>query len=294
MLKLATICTFARIHQSIMNIIKNVIIFILSFALFSFDAKADSKYMQLIGDADKAIEKGDYQQAINLLGEALRAEPDNSGNVMLLSNIGMLNYYIGADSLAIQYLTMAHDMAPESVTILSNRAKVLSETRRLGAALRDLKEITRLDSTLYRPYLNIGVIYLTVGDTASARIALDKMARLTDTSKSRECTAALAWYASIKGDNVNAVKQYSTLIAQESTADLYAARALCHVALEHYTEASEDIAEGMSLNPDCPELYVARACLNKRTYRNDDALNDAQRAIDLGADKRRVKSLLNL
>ena len=267
MLKLTTICTFARIHQSIMNIIKNVIIFILSATVFSFAVKADSKYMQFIGDADKAIEKGDYQQAIQLLGEALRTEPDNSGNVMLLSNIGMLNYYLGADSLAIHYLTMAHDMAPESVTILSNRAKVFSETRRLGAALRDLREITRLDSTLYRPYLNIGVIYLTVGDTTQAKVARD---------------------------NVDAIKQYSTLIAQDPTADLYAARALCHVALEHYTEASEDIAEGMSLDPDCSELYVARACLNKRTYRNDDALNDAQRAIDLGADKRRVKSLLNL
>lgn len=277
-----------------MNIIKIVIIFLTSAAVFCPRAIADSRYMQLIGNADKAIGKGEYREAIELLGEALRTEPDNSGNVMLLSNIGMLNYYIGADSLAIHYLTMAHDMAPESVTILSNRAKVFSETRRLGAALRDLTEITRLDSTLYRPYLNIGVIYLTVGDTAKAKVALDHVARLTDTSKSRECTAALAWLASVKGDNIDAIKQYSLLIASQPTADLYAARALCHVALEHFSEASEDIAEGMSLDSDCAELYVARACLSKRTYRNDEALKDAQRAIDLGADKQRVKMLLNL
>ena len=274
--------------------LKYVIFSFLSFFAFMLPAWADTPYLKLVDDADKAVAKGDYQLAINLLNEALKIEPDNSGNVMVLSNLGMLNYYMGSDSLAIGYLTMAHQMAPESVTILSNRAKVYTETNRLGAALRDLEKITRLDSTLYRPYLNMGVIYLTAGDSARAHVALDKMSKLTDTSKSRECTAALAWLATVRGDNVDGLKQYSILIAQEPTADLYAARALCHVALDHFSEASEDIAAGIELDAECAELYVARACLNKRTYRNDDALNDAQKAINLGASRDRVKSLLNL
>ena len=274
--------------------LKYVIFSFLSFFAFMLPAWADTPYLKLVDDADKAVAKGDYQLAINLLNEALKTEPDNSGNVMVLSNLGMLNYYMGSDSLAIGYLTMAHQMAPESVTILSNRAKVYTETNRLGAALRDLEKITRLDSTLYRPYLNMGVIYLTAGDSACAHVALDRMSKLTDTSKSRECTAALAWLATVRGDNVDGLKQYSILIAQEPTADLYAARALCHVALDHFSEASEDIAAGIELDAECAELYVARACLNKRTYRNDDALNDAQKAINLGASRDRVKSLLNL
>lgn len=294
MLKMSSIRTFAVIPQRVMKMLKYVIFSFLSFFAFMLPAWADTPYLKLVDDADKAVAKGDYQLAINLLNEALKTEPDNSGNVMVLSNLGMLNYYMGSDSLAIGYLTMAHQMAPESVTILSNRAKVYTETNRLGAALRDLEKITRLDSTLYRPYLNMGVIYLTAGDSARAHVALDKMSKLTDTSKSRECTAALAWLATVRGDNVDGLKQYSILIAQEPTADLYAARALCHVALDHFSEASEDIAAGIELDAECAELYVARACLNKRTYRNDDALNDAQKAINLGASRDRVKSLLNL
>lgn len=273
-----------------MNALKIVIFLCWSFS--SLVALADSPYLKLIDDADKAIGKGEYSRAIEFLDEALRLEPDNSGNVMLLSNIGMLSYYMGRDTMAINYLTMAHEMAPESVTILSNRAKVLSETGRIAPALRDFKAIAQLDSSLYRPYLGMGVIYLTAGDTIQARQALDRMKTLTDTSRSRECTAALAWLDALVGDNADAVTQYSILIDMEPDAGLYAARAQSYVALEYYTEASEDIAEGLKLDPECAELYVARAFLNKRTYRNDDALADAQRAVDLGADRARVRAII--
>ena len=273
-----------------MDILKFVIFLCWSFS--SLVALADSRYLKLIDEADKAIGKGEYPRAVALLDEALRLEPDNSGNVMLLSNIGMLSYYMGRDTMAINYLTMAHEMAPESVTILSNRAKVFSETGQFAPALRDFKTITQLDSTLYRPYLGMGVIYLTAGDTIQARQALDRMKTLTDTSRSRECAAALAWFDVLVGDNADAVTQYSILIDLEPDAGLYAARAQSYVALEYYTEASEDIAEGLKLDPECAELYVARAFLNKRTYRNDDALADAQRAVDLGADRARVRAII--
>lgn len=272
---------------------KYIISIFLFFAGLLF-AEAGSRYLKLVDDADKAIAADDYPRAIALLTEALKTEPDNSGNVMVMSNLGMLNYYIGRDTLAIYYLSLAHDIAPESVTILSNRAKVYMETGHPRHALNDLETITRIDSTMYRPYLTQGIIYLAASDADNARRVLDRMCTLTDTSKSVECTAALAWLANLTGDNREAVRQYGILIELDPSAEFYAARAMSRVALEEYAEASEDIAEGMKLNDECAELYLARACLNRRTYRNDDAMNDAQRAIDLGADKVRVKTLLNL
>lgn len=276
-----------------MSILNRLVLFVL-ITIASVSSFAESKYVKLVEDADKAVAKGDYATSIALLEAALKAEPDNSGNVMLISNMGMLNYYMGADSVAIYYLTLAHEMAPESVTILSNRAKVLTETGYYKQALKDWDAVSAMDTTLYEPHLKKGVIYLLLNDTVRASNALDAMCKRVDVTKSIECAAALAWMSQIKGDDMTAIKYYTILINDHPTADLYASRAMCYVNLENYPEASDDIVEGMSLSIECSELYVARACLNKRMYRNDDALNDAQRAIDLGADSNRVKALLNL
>lgn len=268
-----------------------IIIFSLVAALA---ADAESQYIKLVERADKAIADGDYKQAISLLGEALRSEPDNSGNVMLLSNIGMLHYYTGNDSLAIHTLSLAHDIAPQSVTILSNRAKVLKETGHYAAAIADYDAITQIDSTLFLPHLNKGVIYLSAGDIDRATDELRRVEAMTDATRSLECSAALAWLASATDNTTDALKYYSALIALEPSAEFYAARALCFVTQENYPDASTDIAEALRLDPDCAEIYVARACLNKKMYRNDDSLADAQKAIQLGANPARIRALLNL
>ncbi len=278
--------------QDNQNMFLRYLIASISFIYTVLPLMADNKYLQFMNDADKAVEKGDYQRAIDLYSEAVATEPDNSGNVMLLSNIGMLHYYQNNYSLALMYLSLAHDMAPESITILSNRAKVFSEAGYSGSALQDYDRIIQLDSTKYKPFLGKGIIYMQMGDTLKASNAFEKMALLTDTSKSRECTAALAWLAAVREDGREGIKQYTILINEEPTADLYAARAICYVSIDDFTSASEDIAEAIKLNELCPEIFVARAYLNKRTYRNDDALKDAQRAIELGADKQRVRRIV--
>ena len=268
-------------------------VFVFTITAFPSFSK-DDDYLKLVDQAEKAIAKDNYPEAIKFLTEALKAEPDNSGNVMLVSNLGMLYYYTGADSLAILNLSVAHEMAPESITILSNRGKVYLETGQLRNAMDDFESIIQLDSLNVNALLNKSVILLTAGEIDTAASILDKVATLTDVSKSIECSAAMAWLASLHGDDQEALKHYSSLINLQPSASLYASRAISHVALEHYIEASEDISAGMDLDDQCPDLYLARAYLNKKTYRNDDSLSDAQKAIDLGADRQRVRALLNL
>lgn len=275
------------------NIMHRLIFTILAlFALLPL--AAEKTYIKSVEKAEKAIADGDYLAAIAHLSDALRAEPDNSGNVMLISNLGMLQYYTGQDSLAIISLSIAHDMAPQSVTILTNRAKVLTENGLFKAALADYDSIIALDSTLYNPHLQKGAIYLATNDIPAAETELDLVRTMTDPDKSLEVSAALAWLASLKNDNDEALLRYSALIKMSPSPDFYAARAQCYIAKEDYPEASEDIAEGMKLDDKCPDLYIARAALNKRMYRLDDALADAQRAIELGADPARLRTLLNL
>ena len=84
-----------------------------------------SDYIKYIELADEAVKKQDWNRAEALLREAMQSEPSNPQNVMLLSNVGMFQFYRGEDSLALHTLSEARAIAPASTVILNNRAKVL-------------------------------------------------------------------------------------------------------------------------------------------------------------------------
>ncbi|MDE5982828.1 MAG: hypothetical protein K2G92_06920, partial [Duncaniella sp.] len=66
-----------------------LIIFLLATAPFSIMAQSSS-YTDLVGDADKAIAAGKWDEAEQLLVKAMRLEPANPFNVLLMSNVGMM------------------------------------------------------------------------------------------------------------------------------------------------------------------------------------------------------------
>ena len=62
---------------------------------------ADTPYLDLVEKADKACADGKWIEAASLLQNAIDSEPANPGNVLLLSNLGMVRYNLGLDSLAV-------------------------------------------------------------------------------------------------------------------------------------------------------------------------------------------------
>ncbi len=248
--------------------------------------------MKLVEDADKAIAKEDWISAEQSLLEALRTDPSNPGNVMLLSNLGMIQFYTGRDSMALASLTDAHRIAPASVTVLANRARVLTAIGLTDKAIDDYNLIQQLDSTAWQPYLYRGLISLAIGDTDNASADLTKLESLRPDDI--DTHIALAALASALEQPDKAIPHFQALIKLDPQADYYAGRAFCLLQKDQLQDAAEDIASGLELDDRCAELYVCRALLNKKRYRKDDALTDAQRAIDLGANPSRIKMLLGL
>lgn len=252
---------------------------------------AQDSYMKLVEKAEKTIDKGEYLEGARLLLQAMKLEPDNAGNVMLLSNVGMLYHYCGLDSMAIVTMNQVAEMAPESVTINSNRARVLEETGMLDEAFDAYGRVLALDSTLVEPRISRGIILLRSGDVMAAE---QEIAGLSPDLKDSRYMGLMALLAEARADYQKAIVYYTRLLDAEKSADIYAARAMCHVRLENLTDASEDIQNAIELDADCAEAYVARACMKRRSFLNDESLNDAQHAIDLGADRNRVRALLNM
>ncbi len=247
------------------------------------------RYFALMGEADEAIAQEEWTEAENKLLEAMRLEPANPLNVLLLSNLGMVRFYSGRDSLALATLNDAHNMVPTSVTVLKNRAKVLAATGHEREAYDDYTTILELDSAAVEPRMRHGMIAMRLGDLTTAEADFNELMR--QAPESREANLGMASWLTANGRHKEAIPHFTQLIKLEPSADYYASRAACYLMEEDLMAASDDIAAGLQLDPADGELYLYRAVLNKMRFRPDDAKADARRAIELGENPARVHAL---
>lgn len=253
-------------------------------------AKSQNSYLDLAEEADKAIKEHRWRDAEMVIEEALESEPENPSNVLLLSNLGIVRFNLGQDSLALEVLNKAHRIAPASVVVLENRAKVFRSMGRDKDAYNDYSRIIELDSTLLEPRFLHCMIALNFLDLASAQADIDAIERMAPDSDELAISRVSLYQTTGQPDK--AVEQYSILIERAPSAVYYGGRAACLLMLEKYGEAAEDIAAGLKLDESDSELYLYRAYLHKRRYHYRDAENDKRKAISLGADPQRAEALL--
>lgn len=245
-----------------------------------------SEYINLIGEADNAIAEERWSDAESLLLNAMREEPENPTNVLLMSNLGIVRLAAGKDSLALEILNRAAQIAPSSITVLGNRAKVLCAMGRDVEAYNDYSRIIELDSMAVDVRCRRGMLALYLGDTDTAEKDFVFVEHLAPGNENAAIGLALL-YSSTNRPN-DAITQYTKLIKQNPAVEYYSGRAALYLLTKQLNEASADIADGLALSPNDAELYLYRAYLNKLRYRNDDAEADLKRAIELGADPDRA------
>ncbi len=234
-------------------------------------------YYGLIGSADKAIAESDWTAAEEYLLTALANEPQNPTKVMVMSNLGIVQYNLGRDSLAIETLSRAHAIAPRSVTILFNRGQVFEAMGQFDKAYNDYTRVLELDSTMTDNLFAHAILSLNLDKTAEAE---KDCKYLQNVAPDNELThRAWATYYSVTKQWAEALPHYTALLAEKPSADDYCGRAVCFLMLNRLNEASADITSGLELEPDNRNLYFYRAHLNKARYRNDDARADIKRAL---------------
>jgi len=246
--------------------------------------------MDLVEESDKACEKGNWEEALRAIDSAIEWEPDNPGNILLLSNKGMIQYNLGLDSLAIATLTEAHRMAPKSVTILSNRARVLTSCGFDADAIADYETIMELDTLNSDARFHHGLLSLRHRDFNRAKADFDwLLANKPDTPESNIAQATL--HCSL-GEYAEAIPYYTHILDEIKEPEYYGGRAYCYLMTGELQEASNDIAAALEKSPADGELYLYRAALNKMRFRPDDARKDALRAIELGVEPSRAEQFI--
>lgn len=246
-------------------------------------------YFLLMGEADRAIADKNWAEAADRLSDALAVKPDHPSNALLLNNLASVYTCMQQDSLALDAYSRALDIAPNMVTVLTGRGRLLLANGRDAEAMNDFNRAISLDSLSTDARYFHGMISLYRGNLEQAERDFGILQSVAP--KSFDTAIALATLYSLSGRERQAIPYLEQLIKEDASPEYYASLAGCHLALDELTEASQTIGDGLKLYPSDPELYYYRAWLNRKRFRNDDARADAERAISLGANPARVADL---
>lgn len=249
----------------------------------------ENPYYILMGEAEKAIADENYEEAAARLIDAMAVEPDNPGNLLLMTNLGMVYSCLDRDSLAIATLDEVNRRAPNMSVALLNRGRIKLKLNKNDEALDDFNKVISIDSLNADARYFRGMMALYGGDKVTAETDLNVI-KNSQPDRVRTWAALGALYSMTGRDN-EAIKYFEKLIEKEPSPEYFANLAGCYLAVENLTEASRVISEGLKLYSRDPELYYYRAWLNRDRFRLDDAHNDAKLAIKYGASQKKVNDL---
>ncbi len=255
------------------------------------DLDTETPYFQYIDSAQTCIYSHDWPQAEQWLLKAFKADPDNPGNSMVLSNIATLQRYQGKLADAVKNYTLALDMTPHAVTLLLNRAALYVEMDIVQRAIDDYERVCELDFYNTEARYSLGVLAMERGDTNRAEDLFNEIKRINPNSGLYH--EGMGLLHKRNGNHARAAELFSQLIKVQPTAQLLGHRADCYLAMKRLNDAEEDIRTALEMSPGDPYLYLLRAKLNKLRFQRDDMNRDIDTAVSLGLSRDYINQALN-
>lgn len=251
---------------------------------------AGAAYDAAVDSADRCMRDGDWQGAETYLLKALKAEPANPSNYLLLSNLGTVRRNMNKYREALEDYGNALEVAPKSTTILHNRAALLLEMDSVRQAFDDYKRICAVSPDDAEARYFMGIIALEFGDMDLSKSCFDEI--LLRNVANMDAKRGLALWNKLNGHMETAIEMYSEIIKRENRYTNYVNRAECYLETGKMREAQDDIAEAQKLDPSSVDVYLLKARLAQLQYRFDDAANYAKQALALGCEEELAEPFL--
>lgn len=266
-------------------------ILLFSIAIITFTASAQT-YFEFADSAEKYIKAKDWSKAEAFIKDALKKDPTNNNNSLLLSNLGTIQRYQGKYDDAIKNYSIALFMTPNAVTILRNRALLYMQVDSLNAAYEDFAKIIKLDDSDLTSRYYHGMIALQNKDMDKSKSDFDYILRLSPNSESGN--SGLALWNKVNGHYAQAIQLYSLLIKAKTqqTRVYLSGRAECYLRLKQLNNAEDDIKAALSLDSTDSYVYYLKAQLAKARFDNEEMKRDMELAEKYGFDKKEIEKLL--
>lgn len=248
-------------------------------------------YNEWIDRSFSYIEANLLDSAEFALQQALRMQPANPQNALLLSNLGTIQRNLGKREQSLHSYTNGLMMAPHSVTLLMNRAALYSEMDSTDAALTDYNRVLLLDEEQEEALYRRGLIRLEKGDTAACRLDFEQLFRINPASiPGRIGMGALLKKRHYYND---AVDLYTQILRMDPAhAGAYLGRAEACYYNKRYKKALEDVNKAIETDGEDPVAFVLRGKIWLALYEKEAANRDFEKAVTLGFDPKEIEQIL--
>ncbi|MDD6778365.1 MAG: tetratricopeptide repeat protein [Bacteroidales bacterium] len=257
---------------------------ILAFAAVAAQAQG---YYAMVDSSEVYIGEKDWEKAEYYIKKALEAEPDNSNNSLLLSNLATVQRYAGKTQEAVRNYSLALFMTPNAVTLLKNRASLYLQIDSIDLAYADYERVIALDNRDLESLYNHGMIAIEKKKMGISRDDFDRLKSVSP--KSYYAVNGDAVWHMVSGNYDRAVEGFSKIIEARPGVEAYMNRADCYMAMKKLVEADKDIRAAIELDSSNGQLYMMKAALDRLRYDEMQVSRDLELAEKYGVSKDEIR-----
>lgn len=248
-------------------------------------------YDELIERSFDYIDADSLPEAEDALREALRIEPGNPGNGMLLLNLGTIQRRQGKLKEAEESYTIGLAFLPKNLTLLNNRAQLFAEMEKYPEAINDYTDVIYQEPENENAYYERALCKLMNQDILGARLDLEQIDRFNPNSAKSRLGMAYVYKAQQMWREASEL--YDVLIERNPrNASLLRERAEVFYFSNRMGAALDDVNKSIDFDPRDPYSYVLRAQIRYAKGDKEFARRDLNQALELGLNKDEVRDLI--
>ena len=233
----------------------------------------------LLGQGDRALQEGHYQQAIEHYSRALLL---NKRYAAAYNNRGLAYAFAGAYERAIADFTEVVDI-DGSAAGYGNRGRAHDRAGDYEKAIADLTEAIGISDNSAGTYIDRGLAYGRSGNHPQAIEDFTEAINIDDNSADAYFSRGVA-YAHV-GDHEQAIADFSKAIAIDGDfANAYLNRGELHGDAGDYERAIADFTEAVRIDDNSANAYTDRGLAYDRSGDYEQAIADFSKAIEIDED----------
>lgn len=277
-----------RFNKFVLNILMKIkiIVVIAFFLLISVMVKSQTlTYMEWVERSAEHINNNNMDSAAITLQKAMKLEPSNENNSVLLLNLGIIQRQLGNYEDAYISFTASLPNNPIKDIVLHNRASLLVELDRYEDAMEDYNILINDFPDDIEAYYRRGLLYLEENNRTSAEADFKKSEEIDPNNMYTKLSKALLYKIDDKWELAEMV--YTDLIKSEQNPDpsFYINRAECYINIGKLLLASSDLRIIEMSQRENPYFYFLRGRVRLDQFDYVAAKADFQKSKSMGYDE---------